>query len=252
MPGRDPVAPLRAWLAEHAQYLRNPLPAGAGICMTCRGPAGSSFLRCIPCDKHFRAAPDSMADVVAPISYAHAHEQHMHDLRTYKWRTPPEISRSRLLSLLVVFLADHGRCLVEAAGGTAPSAAAVVPSTKGRPGLHPLRTLIGDRLGLPWLPLAPGARPDGQSRTFQRDRFGLNDRAREWVEGRTVLLIDDTWTTGSRIQSASHTLKAAGAAKVVAVVLGRRVNPVWDEWRPILQKVRDEPFRMDDCPFHIR
>ncbi|MFC7729816.1 hypothetical protein [Actinomadura keratinilytica] len=72
------------------------------------------------------------------------------------------------------------------------------------------------------------------------------------MEGRTVLLIDDTWTTGSRIQSASHTLKAAGAAKVVAVVLGRRVNPVWDEWRPILQKVRDEPFRMDDCPFHIR
>ncbi|MBX6768020.1 MAG: hypothetical protein IRY90_12870 [Actinomadura rubrobrunea] len=100
-----------------------------------------------------------MADVVAPISYAHAHEQHMHDLRTYKWHTPPEIGRRRLLNLLVVFLAGHGRCLLTAAGGPAPS--------------------------------------------------------------------------------------------VAAVVLGRRINPDWGEWRPILQKIRDEPFRLDDCPFHV-
>jgi orotate phosphoribosyltransferase len=39
-----------------------------------------------------------------------------------------------------------------------------------------------------------------------------------------VLLIDDTWTTGGNAQSAALALRAAGAAKVAAVVIGRHFD----------------------------
>jgi orotate phosphoribosyltransferase len=45
----------------------------------------------------------------------------------------------------------------------------------------------------------------------------------------SVLLIDDTWTTGASAQSAAAALKAAGAGKVVAAVIGRHVNRDWHE-----------------------
>ena len=44
-----------------------------------------------------------------------------------------------------------------------------------------------------------------------------------------MLLIDDTWTTGANAQSAAAALKAAGAGRVAAVVIGRHVNRGWHD-----------------------
>jgi len=49
------------------------------------------------------------------------------------------------------------------------------------------------------------------------------------IEGRSVLLIDDTWTTGASAQSAAAALKAAGASATAAVVIGRHLNREWHE-----------------------
>ena len=45
----------------------------------------------------------------------------------------------------------------------------------------------------------------------------------------SVLLIDDTWTTGANAQSAAAALKRAGAGAVAAVVIGRHVNRDWHQ-----------------------
>ncbi|MFS8100484.1 phosphoribosyltransferase [Lentzea alba] len=39
-----------------------------------------------------------------------------------------------------------------------------------------------------------------------------------------VLLIDDQWTSGASLQSSAIALKRAGAARVVGLVIGRRVD----------------------------
>jgi adenine/guanine phosphoribosyltransferase-like PRPP-binding protein len=62
-------------------------------------------------------------------------------------------------------------------------------------------------------------------RSFSLDRYV----AETSLSGEPVLLIDDTWTTGSSAQSAAATLKAAGAGVVAAVVIGRHVNREWNE-----------------------
>lgn len=45
------------------------------------------------------------------------------------------------------------------------------------------------------------------------------------AHGRHVLVVDDTWATGSRAQSAALALKSAGAEAVTVLVLARWLNP---------------------------
>jgi hypothetical protein len=122
-----------------------------------------------------------------------------------------------LLALLLVFLRDHGACLWRAAGMTAPTHIAVVPTARGRPGVHPLRGLIAPYVAIPWAELS--ARPaDRQARDLDPDRFSAAPLPRA-----RVLLVDDTWTTGASAQSAAMALRRSGAVRVVTVVLGRHV-----------------------------
>jgi ComF family protein len=54
-----------------------------------------------------------------------------------------------------------------------------------------------------------------------RDAFRVRASARTGLSGRTVVLVDDIMTTGATSGSAARTLKKAGAARVVVVVIGR-------------------------------
>lgn len=251
LPGHDPWTAQRARVTSRSGYLLNPLPPARGICHVCRGPANAPYTRCLQCDGHFRAADGRTADVVAPISYAIKGEQHAFNLASYKGRRASEAVRTDLLMLLLIFLADHGRCLLRGTGVRTFDAAAVVPSTRGRPGPHPLQSLVGDRLRLPWLSLAANSRIGAEIRSFHSDRFALTEDQPVDPAGAAVLLLDDTWTTGSRIQAASYALKAAGVRAVAAVLLGRHVNPEWAPWKPIIATARKNGFMLERCAVHV-
>jgi hypothetical protein len=66
-------------------------------------------------------------------------------------------------------------------------------------------------------------------RAIERRRPKLDDRGRPRrpladLSGKSVLLLDDTWTSGGHAQSAAHALTGAGAQKVALVVIGRHVR----------------------------
>jgi hypothetical protein len=180
-----------------------------------------------------------LADVVAPTGYAVRGGPLADDLRRYK--SDPvgaaEAAGGRLRERLAVFLAEQGRPVWAAAGMTAgPQAVAVVPSGQGRPGAHPLVSLVRSCVELPLVPLAvvaPGAHTRGVNPGWVRvaDRGDGGDlRAADGggvlaAGGGDVLVVDDTWVSGGSAQSTAAALKLAGARRVAVVVIGRHVNP---------------------------
>lgn len=217
---------------------------GPDICRTCfnftRG-----YARCYGC-----AHAESHLDAVAPISYSIGGEQLHRALFGYK-RLGGDIARRLTVELAAVlwrFLARHERCVAEAAGvGSRFELVTTVPSTDtGSAAEHPLRHIVGDL-----------AAPTRERETDLLRRSEQPSTPHEFdahkyeavcdLNGRTVLLIDDTWTTGANAQSAAAALKTAGAGRVGAVVIGRHVNR---EWHDNDRRLRDiaGPFDWERCP----
>jgi hypothetical protein len=236
----DPWLPYEESVQRQAIFLSNPLPSGEGVCSVCRQSISGDFDRCYQCNQH-RQASDLTADVVVPISYAVKHAQHAYNLASYKSTPASGTAQASLLSLGGVFLRDHLPCLRKAVAGTITHLV-MVPSTKGRQGPHPLDKLLGPLLqALPRVPVRVNVAYN--DRSFHADWF----QAAPCESDSNVLVLDDTWTTGSRIQSLSHALKSAGASSVAAVVLGRHVNPDWDGSKPLLERIRGRRYDPSRC-----
>src|SRR5487761_1078126 len=238
---------LRAAARRQAPRLRAPLPAGPGCCAVCRGPARPGYQRCFQCALHRQGGPGLLADIVVPVSYAVAGTAYARALWVYKSdAADQDAARRALRAMLLVFLHDHGRCVWAQAGIAAPTPVAVVPSGRGRPGAPPLRTLVEPYLALPWADLVVRPGDPVQPRDLDPGRF----RAAGRLVGAAVLLLDDTWTSGSSAQSAAIALRLAGASRVAVVTLGRHVNPSDLIADPITAKFIRRSFRHDSCAVH--
>jgi predicted amidophosphoribosyltransferase len=213
----------------------------AGVCADCFNLT-RGFTRCFAC-----AHLEHHLATMVPISYSVGHEYLHHILADYK-RTrglPADLAAGQVAAMLSMFLARHEACVARAAGVPAFGLVTTVPSSDShRDEHHPLRRLVGEQvpqtggrherlLRRTSVPLEP--------RAFDARRY----RAVRPLEGESVLLIDDTWTTGASMQSAAAALKAAGAATVAAIVVGRHVNREWGENDRRLDAL---PFNWSRCP----
>ncbi len=198
---------------------------GPDVCATCFNFT-DGYARCYACD-HGRL----VLDAVAPISYSVAREQLHHALASYK-RLDGEVARrlgASVAAILWRFLAEHERCLARAAGTDRFELVTTVPSgDRSRDERHPLRWIAGELIGPTRDRYGRLLRRSGievPQRSFSPEKFVASGP----IGNRSVLLIDDTWTTGASAQSAAAALKAAGAGAVAAVVIGRHLNREWHE-----------------------
>jgi predicted amidophosphoribosyltransferase len=199
---------------------------GPSVCRTCFNLT-DGYTQCYAC-----AHNESHIDVVAPISYSIAREQLHHALASYK-RLSGETARrltAELAAVLWRHLDEHEGCIAQAANveNGFPVVTTVPSGDKDRDEHHPLRRIVG-KLAAPTrdryerLLIRTGSPTD--PRSFDAHKF----EAIKQLEGEPVLLIDDTWTTGTSAQSAAAALKQAGAGRVAAVVIGRHTNRAWHE-----------------------
>ncbi|MFI6824087.1 hypothetical protein ACIBJE_24575 [Micromonospora sp. NPDC050187] len=202
------------------------------------------YAYCYPCQEHQTESGGLLADVVVPISYSPRIGQHHHHLRSYKATPPSMQARWNLLALLLLFLRDHLDCVGDRMGG-APTHVVTVPSTRGRPGPHVLETLMRTHTPLPWLSAVPNPRYGPEARSFHADWFAVGQIDRSAPA--RPLILDDTWTTGSRAQSLAYALKRAGARSVGVVVLGRHVRPEHEASRPLLSAIQEPIFDPSVC-----
>ena len=75
--------------------------------------------------------------------------------------------------------------------------------------------------------------------------------AKRQMKGERVLLIDDTFTSGARAQSAASTLALAGAKVAAIVVVGRVFDPEFSDTDKTFWDDRlAHPFSFDTCCVH--
>lgn len=208
--------------APYGNFMLGPR-SGPDVCSACFNLT-DGYGRCYAC-----AHGGRWLDAMAPISYSVSGEQLHHALASYKRLSGPG-ARHFALGLAAVLwrhLAGHERCLAAAVGTDAFALVTTVPSSqRERAETHPLHLLVAD--------LVRPAR-ERYARVLERSdvpvdphRFSAEKYScRGDLAGRSVLLIDDTWTTGANAQSAAAALKAAGASRVGALVIGRFVNRGW-------------------------
>lgn len=217
---------------------------GPGVCRICFNLT-DGFGRCHAC-----IGTDRALDGMLPVSYSIAHEQLHHVLATYKRSHGLTAHRfqSELAAVIWRYLSHHEPCLAHAAAAAQFDAVTTVPSSLlFRDDVHPLHHIVGELVGPTRLRYARLLRRTGTptaAHTFSSDKYEpVID-----LTNRSVLLIDDTWTSGANAQSAATALKTAGATTVAALVVGRHVSREHGQNDRRLREL-PTPFQWDVCAF---
>lgn len=212
-------------------YLTN-TQRGPGFCSVCTTPVEAQYEQCIPCSRLPSEALS--ADQVAPLAYGGHNDQSRQLLFGYKTSTAKtQGDERRLLVALLIASAvqQHRPCMENQLGQITHYV--VIPSTGGRRD-HPLpglvRTFLTTRENLVEISAASASAREA-GREIVPDRFTLN--AADPTD-KHMLVIDDTWTTGSNAQSIAWTAKHAGARAVTALVVARWLEPTWPPTRQFL------------------
>lgn len=227
--------------APYAHFMLNPRP-GPGVCDVCFNLT-DGYRRCWPC-----AHRGSWLDAVAPISYSIGGGRLHEALATYKRSAGHETRRlfAELAAVLWRHLEGHEQCLARVAGVDSFEIVTTVPSNDHRRDhSHPLHRLVGREVGPTrgrHVRLLCRSRAEAPSHVFDPERYWSTVA----LGGESVLLVDDTWTTGANAQSAAAALKRAGAGPVAAIVIGRYLNPKWGRNGDRVRSL-ERPFDWDRC-----
>jgi len=218
-------------------------PEQYDVCRVCHGSPSPGFAVCYSCAQTMSQV-SFPCDRVVPASLYKTRSQLHYFLKYYK-DDPRKDFAVKIVALLSYFLARHSGCIASTAGGRW-DIITTVPSTKDRAGEHPLATAIGWVTGL----------RDQHEMLLRRASAAIghnaaNDLAFEplrTLDGERVLVVDDTFTSGARAQSAASALARGGAQVVAVVPIGRVINPEYnDSTREYWDRQSRIPFDFETC-----
>lgn len=247
------VADWMSWL-EKEGVLVPAAPRPPDGCRTCGGAVGQRsdggfWPTCFQCSGY-----GTVLDAFAPITYSTAAglESMLHRFKDWSgcdWMRLP------LGSLLYTFLSKHRACVDAQIFDV--DIATFVPSNDRSRTFSPLDLVLDAidkspvRAWFQWDSSIIGrdfsvARP-GRAEV-RPDAYVVDAGA---VRGKAVLLLDDTWTSGSSMVSSAAALKKAGASAVVGLTLGRQLNTGghYGSTDKILANVNGRRWTDDDCVF---
>jgi hypothetical protein len=238
-------------LADRAGgYLRNVVRVPNLTCEVCGTPIEAQYTHCWRCNQHRYTL--GIADLVVPLAYCIESQQSYEVFRGYKDNFFANVRAKhmwvleRLLFLGVVY---HKRCIDKRIGAKVDAYVAV-PSLSGRTNPHPFVQKTTD-FGLTndSLRLVPGPSAVAtSSRIVSADQFRIHPDSADLTE-KHVLVLDDTWTTGSNTQSAALALRRHGAKYVSVMVMGRYLVPGYGQNAAFIkERLHGRDYSPDICP----
>lgn len=225
-----------------------PVPSsGSDVCVVCHGCPNPGYGDCSSCSATRRQLTRSVGRVV-PVSLTEGAGQLHYVLRMYK-RSPRvrdrQIHSASVIALAGRFLRDHGSCIAEASGG-AWDVITTVPSTTATGTPHQME--IAFSMYTPLREQHEVLLRRGPGVLGHNEASDTGYEVTRDVTDTRVLIVDDTFTSGARSQSAASALQIAGADVVAIVPVGRYINPGYgDHVREYWDRQRHEPYDFDTC-----
>lgn len=244
--GTDPVAEVEEQLVRLAGgYLRNVVRELLVTCRVCGTPV-DGYERSYRC--YQLASTFGIADLVVPLTYGIDRMQSGILLRHYKDNVSPQARQQHrrvIWRLLYLGLVLHQRC-IERRIGQPVTSRVTVPSLQGRAGAHPFTAIAHEiRAVDDSLALVPSAAATN-NRIVSSAQFDIVPQRN--MKGEHVLVLDDTWTTGSRTQSAALALHDAGADHVSVMVLGRWLSQTYGNNAEFIRAQLRKDYNPRICP----
>lgn len=239
------------WLEDFTDALAAELtpvaPCGPHVCPLCRAIGPTRDGLCELCLA--TSTVGHPCRMVIPISYYTKPSALRDWMHHYKRGADPEateFARKAVAGILVGYVSEHREALIERFGEW--DAVVAVPSTK-HDAVASLQTAVEDHypgvIGQFGRPLRRG--PDQLSFGHSSEQ-GFTAGAD--IKGSRILLIDDTFTTGARVQSAHHAIEAAGATVATTIVVSRKISELDDPMAAaVLTAQRQVAFRFADRPW---
>ncbi len=225
------------WTNRRAVRIGSPPTAteAFGICCLCGGPTQPGSSVCFCCRSVVRRLQQPLVNVRAVTSFQVGDDVH-YLLRGYK--DAPDTTTRTACTTAIATLVDHWL----AGDGSrwwsrlhsTPALVTAVPSAQ-RSGKPPVERLIEavPELASRYRPLLiPGPAPTDHL-VASRQGFSVPSLPRKGGidPGTCVLVVDDTFTTGARVQSAVAALRVGGLQVGGALVVGRAVAPDSSPWQ---------------------
>lgn len=211
-------------------------PPGAGVCGICHSSV-VGYDHCYPCNQARQFLQRDVPTVV-PISLEVEGEQLHHALKGYKDGRDDAV-RDRfayqLAALSELFWRHHQTCLEPFdAITTVPSAhrnafEAVIQRSQRLTDLY-----------------RPALKRAGASGTHELDASKFTVAPGE-AEGRRIVLVDDTFTSGATVFSAARAIRAAGGLVEHIVVIGRYIKRSYPPSAELIDRMRREPWDAAEC-----
>jgi hypothetical protein len=228
---------------SRAHHLVDPTDVGAplrrgassefGVCRFCRGPTQPGYGRCFCCATVAAHLGMPLVPVVSMTAYQLGDEMHR-TLRRYKDAHSARTRRrsvDRCATLLAAFVDRHREGIEGISGGPWDTVVTVPSST--RPDRWPVDAVV---TAVPSLAVGHRrllVRGPGRLDHLQPSCSGfvVDPQVDVATLGRhRVLVVDDSYTTGARAQSAAKALRRAGMRVGAILVLGRVVAPRSCPW----------------------
>jgi hypothetical protein len=227
-------------------------PKNKGICRICHGPSGSMVPSnsCKSCKDRIHSVSWPLQSVAPITTYwkdrAGGYGPIYPHLRDYKQDGASNELQLDVAALIVRFLRTHKGCLEQHFGHW--TSIVVPPSTSAKRAgtMHPLEARL--RATSLKSQFTDSCLTLGSKHVENREASDRRYMTTRNVSGEKILLIDDTWVTGSRVLSAASRLALSGATVVGCVVVGRQIDPTWrHDDRSYWEMVTERPFQFSDC-----
>lgn len=234
----------RFLVAYGGGYLRNTRWNSDYTCDYCTGiPGNPEFPSCYQCGTEYAYSSET-SDFRGFVSYGWNYSQSATVMYGYKDAVGNRQAQRVVNMMLFYTLRAHLGCATDAQHGR-PAMWAAVPSLRQRGHPQVLHAMAASLLrNMPEAQMVPST--DVHSpRSFRPENFAVATP----VTGQHVLLIDDTWTSGSHAESAAAALKRAGAARVTLLVLARWLDLRRGRTEEFVKTELTQDFDPDLCPF---